>query len=154
MIQHGLNDPGDDVRWCKGFDPRALWASQPHSTTHSKAHSKSHRCRSDRISTSRQFADVWQCYVLRLRRVEIHSSARKHSIDDHDIVHAVGKAIFAAPIGDADSPSRRLVFGPARSGAMLELIVLEFDDGREMVIHAMRMRKIYEALLRELREEI
>ena len=33
------------------------------------------------------------------------------------------------------------------AGKMLELIVLRFDDGRDVVIHAMPMRRQYENLL-------
>jgi hypothetical protein len=40
-----------------------------------------------------------------------------------------------------------LVLGPDRAGNMLELVVLVFDDGRQMVIHAMVMRAKYRALL-------
>jgi hypothetical protein len=39
------------------------------------------------------------------------------------------------------------VLGHDPAGNMLELIVLHFDDGRDMVIHAMPMRRQYEYLL-------
>ena len=48
---------------------------------------------------------------------------------------------------DDDSPHRTLVLGPDRAGNMLEVIVLHFDDGREMAIHAMPMRSQYRRLL-------
>jgi hypothetical protein len=44
-------------------------------------------------------------------------------------------------------PARTLVLGPGSAGNMLELIVLHFDDGRDMVIQAMPMRRHYESLL-------
>ena len=50
-------------------------------------------------------------------------------------------------MGDNDSPLRTLVLGPDRAGNMVEVIVLHFDDGREMAIHAMPMRSRYSGLL-------
>ena len=50
-------------------------------------------------------------------------------------------------MGDDDSPLQTLVLGPDSSGNMLEVIVLHFDEGREMVIHAMPMRAHYRGLL-------
>ncbi len=50
-------------------------------------------------------------------------------------------------MGDDEAPQRTLVLRPDRSGNMLEVIVLHFDDGREMVIHAMPMRAHYHRLL-------
>ena len=40
-----------------------------------------------------------------------------------------------------------LVLGPDPAGNMLELIVLQFDDGRDIVIHAVPMRRRYERLV-------
>ncbi len=79
--------------------------------------------------------------------MEINESARKHGISDDDIVHAVDHLLVEFGIGDDDPPRRWLVLGPNRAGLMLELIVLVFDDGDEMVIHAMPMRPKYEELL-------
>jgi len=45
-----------------------------------------------------------------------------------------------------DSPRRWMIFGPDRAGLMLEVVVLVFDDGAEMVIHAMSMRSKYQEL--------
>ncbi len=61
--------------------------------------------------------------------------------------HAVANTFVVADMGDHKSPLRTLVLGPDRSGNMLEMIVLHFDDGREMVIHAMPMRAHYRRLL-------
>jgi uncharacterized DUF497 family protein len=82
-----------------------------------------------------------------LIRVEIHRSAAKHGVDPDDVVHALDSALVVADLGDDESPARTLVIGPDRSGNLLELVVLVFDDGREMVIHAMRMRPQYHGLL-------
>ena len=79
--------------------------------------------------------------------MEIHRSASKHGVGDGDAFHAVANALVVADMGDGESPLRTLVLGPDRSGNMLEVIVLHFDDGREMVIHAMSMRAHYRGLL-------
>jgi len=81
--------------------------------------------------------------------VEVHSSARKHGISDDDIAHSVEHALVEYEFGGDDSASRTLVLGPDRAGNMLEVIVLVFDDGREMAIHAMPMRRIYDDLIPE-----
>jgi hypothetical protein len=80
--------------------------------------------------------------------VEFHRrSAGKHGIDAEDALHAIARALVVADLGDDETPVRTLVLGPDRSGNMLEVIVLHFDDGREMVIHAMPMRAHYRGLL-------
>ncbi len=63
------------------------------------------------------------------------------------MLHAVAHALVVADMGDDGSPARTLVLGPDRAGNKLEVIVLYFDDGREMAIHAMPMRSHYRALL-------
>ena len=80
-------------------------------------------------------------------RVEFHRSAGKHGVDADDVLHAVANALVVADMGYDDSPLRTLALGPDRSGNMLEVIVLHFDDGRKMVIHAMPMRTNYRGLL-------
>ena len=79
--------------------------------------------------------------------MEIHRSARKHGISDRQIEHVLDHARLVADLDDRASPARTLVLGPDAAGNMLELIVLHFDDGRDMVIHAMSMRRRYESLL-------
>jgi len=82
--------------------------------------------------------------------VEIHRSARQHRIADDDIRHAIENALFAGDLEDAP-PLRVLFLGPNRSGNLLEIIVIERDDGTELAIHAMKMRDGYAELLpREL----
>ena len=79
--------------------------------------------------------------------MEINGSARKHGVPDEDIVHAVEQPMVEYEVGDDDPPRRWLVLGPDRAGLMLELVLLVFDDGAEMVIHAMPMRQKYESIL-------
>ena len=77
--------------------------------------------------------------------MEIYVSARKHGISDPDIDHAVDHALVA---GDQDD-GKVLYLGPDRAGNLLEIVSVLRDDGSEIVIHAMRMRRMYESLLRE-----
>ncbi|MGI8807925.1 MAG: hypothetical protein ACR2KK_08815 [Acidimicrobiales bacterium] len=42
-----------------------------------------------------------------------------------------------------------LYLGPDRAGNLLEIVSVVRDDGTEIVIHAMRMRRGYESLLRQ-----
>jgi hypothetical protein len=80
--------------------------------------------------------------------VELHRSARKHGVADEDIVHAASHALAGYSLEDADDePRRTLLLGPDRAGNLLELVVLELDDGRRLVIHAMPMRPAYRDLL-------
>ena len=79
--------------------------------------------------------------------MEVHRSARKHGVADPDMLHAVNHPVASFDLGHDDSPRRRLVIGPDRAGNLLEVIVLVFDDDRKMVIHAMKLRPRYEAML-------
>jgi hypothetical protein len=81
-----------------------------------------------------------------LSHLEIHRSARKHDVADSDIVHAVEHALVVADL-DEDPPLRLLLVGPDRAANFLEVIVLAFDDGRVLVIHAMPLRANYNYLL-------
>lgn len=80
--------------------------------------------------------------------MEIHRSARKHGVPDDDIHHAVEQALvgYALEQGDGE-PRRTLLIGPDRAGNLLEIVVLELDDGDRIAIHAMPMRPSYTDLL-------
>ena len=86
--------------------------------------------------------------VIRFIYVEFHRSASKHGVENDDVLHAISRAFVVADMGDDNTPLRTLILGPDRAGNMLEVIVLHFDDGREMAIHAMAMRSRYNGLLR------
>lgn len=75
--------------------------------------------------------------------MEIHSSARKHGVDEEDIEHAVDNAMA---IDDQDDDTR-LYLGPARNAELLEVVTLVRDGASELVIHAMKMRPKYRRLL-------
>lgn len=77
------------------------------------------------------------------RHVEIYASARKHGIHDLDINHAVENALA----GGEQDDGKVLYLGPDRAGNMLEVASVLRDNGTELVIHAMAMRKRYESFL-------
>jgi hypothetical protein len=78
--------------------------------------------------------------------VEVHPSARRHDVLDADINHAVTHHLYEGQLEDAP-PWRVLYLGPDRAGNLLEVVVIERDDGTELVIHAMKMTEKYERLL-------
>jgi hypothetical protein len=76
--------------------------------------------------------------------VEIAGSARKHAIDDSDILHALVLPMRQIRQGDAD---RLLIIGPDRRGRLLEIVILDPDSEEPVVIHAMPLRhKFYRFL--------
>ena len=85
---------------------------------------------------------ISRCFAIRYSGVDINESARKHG----DIVHAIHWALYAADQDDA----KVLYLGPDAAGNLLEVITVLRDDTTELVIHAMKMRPMYEPLLREL----
>jgi len=78
--------------------------------------------------------------------VRVHNSALKHGIDPADAVHAAERAVFLADL-DEDSPARQLRLGFDSSGRVLEIVVLRFDSGEELLIYAMKARQQYLRLL-------
>ena len=79
--------------------------------------------------------------------MEVHRAARKHGVADADMLLAAEQAVyFADPTED---PHRQLRLGFSITGVLLEIVVLIADDGQELVIHAMKARRQYEALLNE-----
>ena len=78
--------------------------------------------------------------------MKVHDSARKHGIDPKDAIHAAEHAVFVSDLED-DSPARQLRLGFDSAGRLLEVVVLRFDSGSELVIHAMKARRQYLDLL-------
>jgi hypothetical protein len=79
--------------------------------------------------------------------VEIHPSARRHGVDDDDILHAVANSLVVDDLGE--DPDRWLVVGPDRAGNLLEIVVLIAGTADEIIIHAMPMRPKYRKLLEQ-----
>lgn len=54
--------------------------------------------------------------------------------------------MYAIAIEEPDD-DKRLYLGPDRAGRLLEIVTITRDDGSELAIHAMPMRKKYRQLL-------
>lgn len=73
--------------------------------------------------------------------MKIHASALKHGIEVADIEHAISGAGHRVLVGE--DPIRWLYIGVDAATRALEIVTLEGQDGREVVIHAMKLRKKY-----------
>ncbi len=78
--------------------------------------------------------------------MKVHDSARKHGVDPVDAVHAAEHAVFVDDL-DENSPACQLRLGFDATGRLLEVVVLHFDSGNELLIHAMKARRQYLDLL-------
>jgi hypothetical protein len=56
------------------------------------------------------------------------------------------QAVFVSNLNE-DSPGRQLRLGFDTAGRLLEVVILRFDSGNELIIHAMRARRQYMDLL-------
>lgn len=78
---------------------------------------------------------------------DLHESARRHyrrdRLDDAAVLYAAGHVLTSRPLDDEDDPRRWLMIGIDQAGRPLELISLIYDDGYELIIHAMRARPQY-----------
>jgi hypothetical protein len=71
--------------------------------------------------------------------VKVHDAPRKHGILPEDAIQAATWATWIEDL-DEDSPARQLRLGFDTPGRLLETVVLTFDSGNELVIHAMKAR--------------
>lgn len=71
--------------------------------------------------------------------MRVHVSALKHGVDAEDAIQAATWATWVEDLED-DSPARQLRLGFDTRGRLLETVVLVFDSGNELVIHAMKAR--------------
>lgn len=71
--------------------------------------------------------------------MKIHDSALKHGVAPEDAMLAASWPIWVEDLDD-DSPARQLRLGFDTQGRLLETVVLTFDSGNELVIHAMKAR--------------
>lgn len=79
--------------------------------------------------------------------MRVHSSALKHGVLPEDATHAAVWAQWVEPLNDDDWPHRELRLGFDTQARLLETVVLAFETGDELVIHAMPARKQYWRLL-------
>lgn len=68
-----------------------------------------------------------------------HDSALKHGVLADDAVQAATWALWIEDLDD-DNPARQLRLGFDTQGRLLETVVLVFDSGNELIIHAMKAR--------------
>ncbi len=78
--------------------------------------------------------------------MKVHPSAAKHGIAAEDAIQAAMWPQHIEPL-DEGNPGRELRLGFDTKGRLLETVVLTFDSGNELVIHAMKIRPRYVSLL-------
>ncbi|MBF4571159.1 toxin [Herbiconiux sp. VKM Ac-1786] len=71
--------------------------------------------------------------------MKVHPSALKHGVDPDDSIQAATWPLWVEDLDD-DSPARQLRLGFDTGGRLLELVVLRFDSGNELIIHSMKAR--------------
>lgn len=71
--------------------------------------------------------------------MKVHASALKHGVTEVDAIRAASRPLWIEELDD-DSPARQLRLGFDTQGRLLETVVLTFDSGNELVIHAMKAR--------------
>jgi len=79
--------------------------------------------------------------------VKVHRSALKHGVSSEDAVQAADWSQWIEPLEDDDWPHRELRLGFDTQARLLETVVLIFESGEELVIHAMPARKQFLELL-------
>ncbi len=82
--------------------------------------------------------------------LEFARSADRHGISPERARHVIERGTMALyPIG-AESDARVLFFGPDARGVPLEIGAVELADGDLLVIHAMRLRRMYHEAYEEV----
>ncbi|TCN41218.1 hypothetical protein EV641_1331 [Rhodococcus sp. SMB37] len=74
--------------------------------------------------------------------MKAHKSALKHGISAEAGIYAAEHHVYIADLDD-DRPAREFRLGFDPNGRLLELVVLRFDSGNELLIHAMKARSHY-----------
>ena len=78
--------------------------------------------------------------------MRVHKSALKHGVRERDAIQAASWPLWIEDLDD-DTPARQLRLGFDTAGRLLETVVLAFDSGNELVIHAMKARpQMYDLL--------
>jgi hypothetical protein len=75
--------------------------------------------------------------------VKVHPSALKHGVSSEDAIQAAEWSLWIEPLDEGGSPERELRLGFDTTARLLETVVLVFESGDEIVIHAMPARKKY-----------
>ena len=75
--------------------------------------------------------------------MKVHPSALKHGVSSEDAIQAAEWSLWIEPLDEGGSPDRELRLGFDTSARLPETVVLVFESGDEIVIHAMPARKKY-----------
>ncbi|MET3953627.1 hypothetical protein ABIE52_000493 [Rhodococcus sp. OAS809] len=78
--------------------------------------------------------------------MKAHKSALKHGLNEDAGIYAAEHHVYVADLDD-DNPARQFRLGFDPNGRLLELVVLRFDSGNELLFHAMKARPQYVDLL-------
>lgn len=79
--------------------------------------------------------------------MKVHDSALKHEVVPEDAAQAADWPLWVESFDEENWPHRELRLGFDTHARLLETVVLVFESGDEMVIHAMPARKQYWDLL-------
>ena len=79
--------------------------------------------------------------------MRVHHSALKHGVAQEDAIQAAEWPLWIEPLDDDGPPYRELRLGFDTQARLLETVVLTFEGGDELVIHAMPARRKYLDLL-------
>lgn len=79
--------------------------------------------------------------------MKVHPSALKHGVSAEDAIRAADWSQWIEPLEEDDWPHRELRLGFDGQARLLETVVLIFESGDEIVIHAMPARRKYWDLL-------
>ena len=73
--------------------------------------------------------------------MKVHRSALRHGVSSEDAVQSADWSHWVEPLEDDECPHRELRLGFDTRARLLETVVLVFESGEELVIHAMPARK-------------
>lgn len=79
--------------------------------------------------------------------MKVHDSALKHGVLPEDSVQAADWPLWIEPLDEDNWPHRELRLGFDTHARLLETVVVIFESGEELVIHAMPARRQYWHLL-------
>ncbi|MDQ2852192.1 MAG: toxin [Actinomycetota bacterium] len=65
------------------------------------------------------------------------------TLDDEAVLYAARHVLTSRPLDEDDDPRRWLMIATDPAGRLLEIITLIYDDGGELIIHAMKARTQY-----------
>jgi len=94
----------------------------------------------------RKLAIAARFFMYYDKKPEVRASALKHGIGADDSLQAAEHPLLTMDLDHTDS-SRELRLGFDTHGRLLEVVVAKNSEGRQFVIHAMKARKLYRALL-------